>query len=445
MSDNFNYDVLYLGSGHGAFNGAIPLASKGYKLGVIESGLIGGTCPNRGCNAKISLDMIPTKQHNVQELQGSGLNSVPIIDWKANVEHKDEVIAPLPDAIAKMMTKAGVDLIHGKGELVDAHTLKVANKLYTADKIVIATGAHYRKLDIPGSELTHDGTDFLDLKTQPKRMTVIGAGYIALEFANIAASAGTKVTVLMHHNAALRKFYQPFVKTLLDQLTDLGVKFVSNVEPQKVEKDGNNLVVKTNKGKFESDWILNATGRPASVEGFGLDKVGVKYNRNGIEVNDHLQTSVSNIYAAGDVIDKKIGKLTPTAIFESEYLTSLFSSETNQAINYPAVPSAVFTTPRIAQVGVSVVEAEAKPDEYTIKEINLASDWYRMTKNENKGISKIIYDKKGLVVGATEISDQAEDAISTILPAIEFQLTPKQNKHMIILFPTIGSESWSKM
>lgn len=96
MSNEFEYDVLYLGSGHGTFNGAIPLASKGFKIGVIEDGLIGGTCPNRGCNAKILLDMITTTQHDVKELQGSGLAGIPEIDWKDNVEHKDEVIQPLP-------------------------------------------------------------------------------------------------------------------------------------------------------------------------------------------------------------------------------------------------------------------------------------------------------------------------------------------------------------
>lgn len=445
MSNEFEYDVLYLGSGHGTFNGAIPLASKGFKIGVIEDGLIGGTCPNRGCNAKILLDMITTTQHDVKELQGSGLAGIPEINWKDNVEHKDEVIQPLPEAIGNMMTNAGIDLIYGKGKLVDDHSIKVGNKEYSADKIVIATGAHYRKLDISGNELTHDGTDFLSLKNQPERMTVIGSGYIALEFANIAAASGTKVTVLMHHDVALRKFYRPFVKVVLNKLAELDVKFVTNVNPQSIEKIDDDLIVKTNQGDFKADWVLNATGRPANVEGIGLDEVGVKYNHQGIEVNDHLQTNIPSIYAAGDVLDKKVGKLTPTAIFESEYLTDLFSGVTDKSIDYPAVPSAVFTTPRIAQVGISVDEDETNSNKYTIKDVDLATDWFRMTKNENEGTSKLIYDNHGVLVGATEVSDQAEDSISTILPAIEYQLTPKQIKHMISLFPTIGSESWSKL
>ena len=171
----------------------------------------------------------------------------------------------------------------------------------------------------------------------------------------------------------------------------------------------------------------------------------MKYNHQGIEVNDHLQTNIPSIYAAGDVLDKKVGKLTPTAIFESEYLTDLFSGVTDKSIDYQAVPSAVFTTPRIAQVGISVDEDETNSNKYTIKDVDLATDWFRMTKNENEGTSKLIYDNHGVLVGATEVSDQAEDSISTILPAIEYQLTPKQIKHMISLFPTIGSESWSKL
>lgn len=445
MSEKYDYDVLYLGSGHGTFNGAIPLAAKGFKVGVIESGLIGGTCPNRGCNAKISLDMITTTQHNVTKLQGAGLNGIPTINWKDNVLHKDDVIDVLPSAIGKMMTDQGIELIHGKGTLSSEHTIVVDGVTYSSDKIVIATGAHYHELDIPGSELLNDGTDFLNLKEQPEEMTVIGSGYIAIEFANIAASAGTKVTVLMHHDVALRAFYQPFVKEVLADLKKLGVTFVTDVEPEAVSKSGSKFVLQTNHGEFTSDWILNATGRPANVEGIGLEKLGIEYSSRGIKVNDYLQTNVANIYASGDVIDKKVGKLTPTAIFESQYLTSLFANETSDPIDYPAVPSAVFTTPRIAQVGISVSDAEANSSLYTTKTIDLAGDWFRHTKNENWGTNKTVYDKDGFVVGAAEVSDQAEDAISTILPAIELKLSPKQIARLITLFPTIGSESWSKL
>ncbi|WP_429971823.1 dihydrolipoyl dehydrogenase family protein [Fructilactobacillus sp. Tb1] len=439
---NFQYDVLYLGSGHGAFNGAIPLAQKGFKLGIIEAGKIGGTCPNRGCNAKISLD-IPVKiKDAVDAMQGRGLEGTTKINWKANVQHEKDVIASLPNAIETNLKSVGIDIIHGYGKLTDAHTIEVDGHKYTADKIVIATGAHYNKLDIPGIDLAHDGTEFLELEDQPKRMTVIGGGYIAMEFATVAATSGTEVTILLHHDKALRRFYQPFVEELLNDLTAKGVKIIKNVTPQSIEKNADGYVVKTDQGEIASDWILDATGRIPNVDGIGLDKVGVEYdNRKGIKVNDHLQTSVDSIYASGDVLDKKVGKLTPTAIFEGLYLTKLFSGVTSDAIDYPAVPSAVFTSPRIAEIGVTPDEAKANPDKYDIKEVNLADDWFRFALRQNEGHTITIFDKKGYLVGMTEISSEADTAVGSILPFIELKVSPEKMDDFITLFPTIESET----
>ena len=140
MSEKF--DVVYLGSGHGTFDGAIPLAARGKKVAVIEADLIGGTCPNRGCNAKITLDQPVALKNQVANFQGYGLRGEPTIDWQANFDHERDVIAGLPDMIAGLMTSAGVTLINGRGTFVDDHTIQVADKTYTADKIVIATGQH---------------------------------------------------------------------------------------------------------------------------------------------------------------------------------------------------------------------------------------------------------------------------------------------------------------
>ncbi|ANZ57518.1 glutathione reductase [Fructilactobacillus lindneri] len=439
--NNYQFDVLYLGSGHGAFNGAIPLAMKGKKLGVIEAGKVGGTCPNRGCNAKISLDMPVKVKQEVDAMQGRGLDGTTTINWKQNVQHEKEVINSLPGAIEESMTSVGIDVIHGYGKLVDGHTIDVDGNQYTANKIVIATGAHYNQLDIPGIELAHNGTAFLNLEDQPQKMTIIGGGYIAIEFATIAAYAGTEVTLLLHHDKALRKFYQPFVEELLTDLEKHGVKIIKNVTPESIEHVNDAYVVKTNQGDVTSNWVLDATGRNPNVENIGLNTVGVEYDKNGIKVNDHLQTSVDSIYATGDVVDKSVGKLTPTAIFESSYLTKLFSGATTEPIDYPAVPSAVFTSPRIAQVGVSVDEAKANPDKYDVKEANLASDWFRFAMRENKGKTITIFDKKGYLVGMTEISSEADNSIASALPFIEYQISPEKMNDFITLFPTVASET----
>lgn len=439
--NNYQFDVLYLGSGHGAFNGAIPLALKGKKAGIIEVGKIGGTCPNRGCNAKIALDFPVKMKKDVDNFQGHGLDGTPKINWADNVKHEKEVISQLPGGIEQGLKSVGIDVIHGYGKIVDAHTIEVNGTKYTADKLVVATGAHYHKIDIPGADLANDGTDFLNLEKQPDRMTVIGGGYIAIEFATIAANAGTKVTILLHHDKALRKFYQPFVEDLLKDLEAQGVQVVRDVNPESIEKSGDSFVVKTNKDDYDADWILDATGRDPNVEGFGLKEVGVDYDKNGIKVDDHLQTSVDSIYAAGDVLDKKVGKLTPTAIYESMYLTKLFTGATTDPIEYPAVPSAVFASPRIAEIGVSVDEAKANPDKYDVKESDLSTDWFRFAMQENKGKTIAVTDKQGYLVGATEISSEADNVISILAPFIEYHISPEKMSNLIPLFPTLGSET----
>ncbi|USS90535.1 dihydrolipoyl dehydrogenase family protein [Fructilactobacillus carniphilus] len=438
----YQFDVLYLGSGHGAFNGAMPLAQAGFKLGMIEADKIGGTCPNRGCNAKISLDMPVKVKNEVDQMQGHGLTGTTKIDWKANYEHEHEVIDALPNAIGSGLESLGIELIHGKGTLVDEHTIAVNGQNYTADKIVIATGAHYHQLDIPGKEYLHNGTDFLNLAEQPDRLTIIGGGYIAIEFATIAATAGTKVTLMLHHEQALKQFYQPFVEELLKDLEAKGVTIMKNVTPSAVTQQADGYEVETDQGNVASDWILDATGRLPNVEGIGLDEVGVEYDpHKGIEVNDHLQTSVDSIYASGDVLDKEVGRLTPTAIYEGLYLTKLFTGKTTDPINYPAVPSAVFASPRIAQVGVTPDEAKAHPDQYDVKEVDLSEDWFRLAMRANQGKTITVFDKEGYLVGMTEISSEADNSIGSVLPFIEYHIDPEKMNDFITLFPTIESET----
>ncbi|EQM53797.1 glutathione reductase [Lactiplantibacillus plantarum EGD-AQ4] len=434
------FDVLYLGSGHGTFDGAIPLAARGKKVGVIETDLIGGTCPNRGCNAKITLDQPVALKNQVANFQGYGLTGGPEIDWNANFKHERAVIEGLPDMIAGLMEQAGVTLIHGRGEFVDAHTLQVGDDTYSADKIVIATGQHPHRLDIPGTELAHDSNDFLNLTDLPQRITVIGAGYIGLEFANMALTAGSQVTLLMRGDQALRQFHQPFVERLLAELQDQGLDIRRDWVPTGIKQTGDELTVTSADDQVTTDWVLDATGRQPNTANLGLEKIGVTYTKAGINVDDHLQTSVAGVYASGDVIAKSQPKLTPTAIFESQYLTHLFMGDTNAAIQYPAIPSVVFTSPRLAQVG-TIPSADASDVNVTVSD--LKDDWFRQTTRDVQGHNLVVTDDQQRLVAAAELGEQADNTINTLLPAIQYQLTPAQREQLVTLFPSIGSTAWS--
>ncbi|AWP47358.1 glutathione reductase [Levilactobacillus brevis] len=441
--ENYDYDVLYLGSGHGTFDGAIPLAAKGVKVAVVEGGLIGGTCPNRGCNAKITLDAPVALQRQLAALNPV-ITGETTINWSANMAHKHKVIDGLPDFIGGLLKDNGVEVITGYGKLTAAHSVQVGDQTYTADKIVIATGLHSHRLAIPGSELAHDSEDFLNLTSLPARMTVIGGGYIALELATIANAAGSDVTILLRGQQALRQFHQPFVETVLSDLTDRGVQILRDTQVTALKQADDALQVVTDtQGTLETDWVLDATGRDPNTQNLGLKDVGVAYTDHGITVNDHLQTSVPNIYASGDVIDKEQPKLTPTAIFESMYLSQTFAGETTDPINYPAIPTVVFTSPRLAQVGVSV--AQAQKDGATVETNHIPDDWYRQVGKESQGDNALIFDTEHHLIGATEVSEQAADVINTLLPAIEFQYGPAEIGRLVHLFPTIGASAWGQL
>lgn len=441
--ENYDYDVLYLGSGHGTFDGAIPLAAKGVKVAVVEGGLIGGTCPNRGCNAKITLDAPVALQRQLAALNPV-ITGDTTINWSANMAHKHEVIDGLPDVIGGLLKDNGVEVITGYGKLTTAHSVQVGDQTYTADKIVIATGLHSHRLAIPGSELAHDSEDFLNLTSLPARMTVIGGGYIALELATIANAAGSDVTILLRGQQALRQFHQPFVETVLSDLTDRGVQILRDTQVTALKQADDALQVVTDtQGTLETDWVLDATGRDPNTQNLGLEDVGVAYTDHGITVNDHLQTSVPNIYASGDVIDKEQPKLTPTAIFESMYLSQTFAGETTEPIDYPAIPTVVFTSPRLAQVGVSV--AQAQKDGATVETNHVPDDWYRQVGKESQGDNALIFDAEHHLIGATEVSEQAADVINTLLPAIEFQYGPAEIGRLVHLFPTISASAWGQL
>lgn len=443
MSEKFDYEVLYIGAGHGTFDGAAPLAASGGSVAVIESGLIGGTCPNRGCNAKIALDeavkVTRTAEHLDQILAGQLQ-----INWSENIAHKQRLIAPLPQQLTKRLTDAGVTIIKGHAQFKDAHTVIVdGQQAVSAAKIVIATGLRPHRLAIPGTELANDSTDFMNLTTLPKQLAIIGSGYISLEFATMANAAGADVTILMHGDRVLRQFHQPYVELVVADLQKRGVKFIKNANVQAFTQVGQHYQITYGQNQqLATDWILDATGRIPNLDHLDLEKVGVEFNQHGVVVNDHLQTNIPSIYAVGDVIVSDQPKVTPSATFESKYLTKLFSGQTSAPIEFPVIPHVVFTSPRIAQAGVSVAEAQEKG--YQITENDLADYWYYQVDREPIAKSLQIHDHEGHLVGVTEISDQAPDVINTLLPAIEFKFDRDQVNRLVGLFPTIGYAAWHR-
>ncbi|QEA56062.1 dihydrolipoyl dehydrogenase family protein [Leuconostoc citreum] len=429
------YDIIFIGSGHAAWHGAQTLARAGKKVALIEENKVAGTCTNFGCNAKILLDGPAEMIHHLHHYHGVGINETPDIIWPELMAYKHQVIDPLSDGLARMLSVDGIDIIAGHAQFVDTQTISVGQTTYTAAQLVIATGQKPAKLPIPGAELTHDSTDFLDLPDMPKSMVFIGAGYIAMEFASIAHAAGSQVTLIEYGGSALNGFDKLYAETVVADMRAKGITFAFNQAVSEVKAlDDGQYVIETSQGtRFQADYVMDTTGRTANIDQLGLDSIGVAYDRQGVLVNDHLQTTVHNIYASGDVISKSIARLTPTATFESHYIAKVLLGE-KAPIRYPVVPTIAFTLPRVAQVGVTSQEATMR-DDLQVIEIPYGQMMRFQTLNDSQAALKIVVNTEKKLLGAAMIGDFAPEIVNALVPVINKQYTRDDIQSQIFAFP----------
>lgn len=434
-----DYDVIFIGSGHATWHAAVGLIQAGKHVAIIERDLVGGTCTNYGCDAKIALDGPFQLAEQLSRYQNSGVDANIQIHWNELMSYKHQVIDPLAPTMSQMFAKIGIDMITGDGSLTDAHTVKVGDQSYTADIIVIGTGQRPVNLKIEGSEYIHDSREFLSLDDMPERLTFIGAGIISIEFAAMAASMGRDVQVIEFSDHALTAFDQKYVAKLMAKMTDQGVHFHFGEAVTKAEESAEGFSVTTKNGlTINTDYILGATGRIANVENLGLEALGIQASRRGIEVNDHLQTSVDNIYASGDIINKLQPKLTPTATFESNYIASQILGNT-APISYPAIPSVVFAMPRIAEVGVTISAAEDSAEDYHTQVVPFGQQLAFEYKHAMDAEMTLVFDRQNYLVGASVYADDAEELINILTLIINGHFTASQLQQQIFAFPSSTS------
>ncbi|MBK3947159.1 NAD(P)/FAD-dependent oxidoreductase, partial [Staphylococcus haemolyticus] len=361
------------------------------------------------------------------------------VNWENLMDYKKQVINPMNGMLKGMFEQQGIDVYMGAGVIKDAHTVTVNDEALQTENIVIATGQHSNKLDIEGKELTHDSRDFLSMDELPKRMTFIGVGIISVEFASIMIKSGVEVTMIHHSDKPLKGFNQTHVTQLIKKLEDEGVHFYFDEETQKVEKIGEAYKVSTASGlTIDTDYVLDATGRNPNVEGIGLDQVGIEYSKKGISVDGHLRTNVSNIYASGDVLDKAIPKLTPTATFESNYIAAHILGMTQDEIQYPAIPSVLYSLPRLSQIGVSVQGAEQN-ERYKVKHIPFGKQMAFEYKNETDAEMYVVLDEEKRLVGADIYGVDAADLVNLLVFIINQRMTAQDLNQLIFAFPGASS------
>lgn len=438
MASKNSYDVIFIGSGHSCWHGAVLLKMAGKSVALVERELLGGTCTNYGCNAKILLDSPIELKEALDRYEGIGLAQGAEVDWAPLMQYKKTVIGSMPNALEGLFGQFGFDVIRGEAKFVDSGTIEVAGEQYHAKKFVIGTGLNYRPLDIPGKEHFRDSRDFLSLDEIPQHVTFVGGGIISMEFASICLALGRDVDIVTHGDRVLRDYPQDYVNRIVEKMKGQGANFVFNAKVESLEQgsDGAYVLKGADGLEIRSDYVLAAVGRTANVHGLNLEGLGIEFSDRGIKVDSHLRTAVKNIYASGDVIDKDIPKLTPTAEFESNYIAMDILNPINGAIHYPPVPNLVFTLPRIAQVGVGIDEAKAAPGEYRVEEVPFGETMAWMNKAERDAHMTLVFDKKNHLVGAAVYSDDGGSFIDMLTIIINQKLGAKELGGMIFSFPT---------
>ena len=470
-----DYDVIYIGSGNAAWQGGRFLRKAGLKILIIEESLYGGTCANRGCNSKALLDAPFEIKALTDNFEGVGKSGNFEVDWPALMKFKQKRIANMAPFLDGKFKEYDLDVAHGKGIIVDEHTVKVGDETFITDKIVIATGLKPVIPDIKGKEYLHDSTDFLDIAELPKHAIIIGAGFVGMEFASILAEAGMTADVIIRGNMALKYFHQPYVQKVIEILKQKNIRFHFNEQVTEVLKDENVIIdnpekrilnvenglnsdddlrdpdAKIDNKAYENaftvncesglsitgDYVIAAMGREANVDEIGLENVGLTYTKNGIKVNGHLQTDVPNIYASGDVADTGIAKLVTVAIHHSKYLAKELLGEADE-ITYPVVPAVAYTIPRIATVGVPAYVAE-KSDEYDVHTIRYGNSYSLELKNDTTAEAKVIVDKDLNIVGAEIYAADAENVANMFAFIINKKITLEELDYMIYAFPSSSS------
>lgn len=438
----FTYDVVIIGSGASGTTVAFEAQAAGLKVAIVEERSWGGTCVLRGCDPKKVLVGAAEARNLSTRLRGKGIKEAATISWTDLMAFKETFVEDVPESRLESFQEAGIETFFGPASFQNENTLQVGNDILSAKKIVIATGATPNTLKVEGQEHIQTSDDFLSLEKLPDSVVFIGGGYISFEFASIALAAGRDVHIIHHNSEPLKKFDPDFVAALVATLKEEGIHFHFDTDITKINKNGEKLHIEGKNGfSLETDLIIGATGRTPNIAHLALDKANIDYTKKGITVNEKLQTpNHAHIYACGDVAATKGAPLTPVVSMEAALVAKNILGG-NEKIDYPAIPSVVFTSPKLASIGISMEEANANPEKYQIKNHD-TTNWYTYSRtNEKIALAKIIEDREtGQIKGAHFLSEEADYMINYIAILMKANLTLADLQSVIFAYPSPASD-----
>ncbi len=435
MADKFDYDLVVIGAGSGGVACARSYAATGAKVAIIERDRVGGTCVLRGCVPKKLMVYASRVQHTVEDAaNGFGWKIDATIQWSTFMQNKHDEMDRLNGIYQNMLNNAGVDVIYGEGRFQDAHTIVAGDKTVTGKNILIATGGHPKRP--AGLEQAHTSNEILDIEEIPKTLAVVGGGYIGMEFASIFNLLGSKVHVFLRGDTILRGMEKECTVFLQKQLEQQGIIFHFN-SPVKTASAHS---ITTETETLEDCYVLNATGREPNINGLDLDLVKIETHNGAIQTDQYMQTSLPNVFAVGDVLDDVA--LTPYAISQGRALTKYFSTGQKTTVSKYNIPTAVFTTPEMATVGLTEEEARKEHD----NDIEIFSSEFRSMKhclpqrNQRTFMKLVVHKETDRVLGVHMVGEDAAEIIQGFAVALNAGVTKKVMDHTIGIHPGSAEE-----
>jgi len=437
------FDTVIVGSGTSAHYAATGLSNAGQKIAIVDEGAYGGTCALRGCQPKKYIVCNAEAVAMAGHLVNKGIKSAPETDWPALQKLKDEFVDRVSEGEINHWKQAGVTTFHERAVMSGEDELTVGDQKIKAKHIILATGASPRRTKIPGIEHIKVSDDFLDLPQLPKRIIFIGGGYISFEFAHAAIRAGAEEVIIIHRSdKPLKAFDSDIVKVILEASTHAGIKVVLNESPLSVETSSGAYSLKTSSGEiYETDLIVEATGRIPNLSVLNGDAGKVASSNKGVEVNEFLQsTSNPRVYAIGDCAATPF-MLATIADEEGKKAAQNILEGNKHHVDYSVLPSAVFTIPSIGTVGLTENQALQKKLNFRVNRGSTV-EWPSSKRiGETHSGYKILIDKDTEeILGAHIARHNASEAINVLALAIKYRIKAPDLANFMWAYPTITSD-----
>ncbi|MES2511114.1 MAG: glutathione-disulfide reductase [Pseudomonadota bacterium] len=444
---NFDFDLFVVGGGSGGVRAGRMAAQRGARVALAEVADMGGTCVNVGCVPKKLYSYAAHFAESFEESHGFGWKGeAPTFDWDTLKTNRAREISRLNGIYVQLLENAGVKIVKGWARLLDAHTVEIDGQKFTSKNILISTGGTATVPAVEGREHVVTSDHMFDLTPFPKRLLVVGGGYIACEFASIFNGLGSQVTQLHRGEMLLTGFDDDIRGFIASEMSKTGINLLLKTEVESITKTADGLVVKVkgNAASFTVDTVLYATGRVPNASGLGLDAAGVAMDAKGaVKVNAHYQTSVPSIYALGDVTARV--QLTPVATGEAMVLVDhLFGPPTGKKprhLSYDFIPTAVFTHPNIGTVGFSEADARKEFGKITVYRSDFKALKHTLSGSTERTLMKLLVDDASdRVVGLHMVGAEAGEIVQGFAVAMKAGATKAIFDSTIGIHPTMAEE-----